>query len=50
MILARMVVEHRLHAEDPLSIPTSNWEEDAITALLDPAAVSLERAAQLVTA
>jgi hypothetical protein len=50
LILARMVVEHRLRPEDPLSVPTSNWEEDAITALLDPAAVSLERAAQLVTA
>ena len=50
MILARMVVEHRLRAEDPLEIPASNWEEDAITALLDPAAVSLERAVQLVSA
>jgi len=46
MILARMVVEHRLRAEDPLSLPTSDWEEDATTALLDPGAVSLERAAR----
>ncbi|HZC44986.1 MAG TPA: hypothetical protein VE243_00850, partial [Candidatus Acidoferrum sp.] len=50
MILARMVVEHRLRPEDPLSIPTTDWEEDAITALLDPGAVSLERAVQLVAA
>ena len=50
MILARMVVDHRLRPEDPLTIPASDWEEDAITALLDPAPVSLERAAHLVTA
>jgi len=50
MILARMVVEHRLRPEDPLSVTASGWEEDAITALLDPAAVSLERAAKLVGA
>ncbi|MGA9723099.1 MAG: hypothetical protein WBQ86_11615, partial [Candidatus Binatus sp.] len=50
MILARMVVEHRLRPEDPLAIPASDWEEDATTALLDPAAVSIERAAQLVSA
>jgi hypothetical protein len=45
-----MVVDHRLRPEDPLEIPASDWEEDAIRLLLDPGAVSLERAAQLVTA
>ncbi len=50
MILARMVVEHRLRAEDPLSIPSSDWEEEATAALLDPGAVSLERAVRLVNA
>jgi hypothetical protein len=50
MILARMVVEHRLRGEDPLEIPASDWEEDAITALLDPDAVSLKRAVEIVTA
>jgi acyl-CoA dehydrogenase len=50
MILARMVIEHRLRGEDPLEIPASDWEEDAITALLDPDAVSLKRAVEIVTA
>jgi len=50
MILARMVVEHRLRAEDPLAIPDAEWEQDAISALLDPAPISLERASQLVAA
>jgi Acyl-CoA dehydrogenase, C-terminal domain len=50
MIMSRMVVEHRLRPEDPLALPASDWEEDATTALLDPSAVSLERAAKLVTA
>ena len=49
MILARMVVDHRLRPEDPLRVPASEWEEDAITALLDPAAVSLERAVEMVS-
>jgi hypothetical protein len=49
LVLARMVVEHRLRAEDPLAIPASGWEEDATTALLDPGPVSLERAVQLAT-
>ena len=50
MILARMVVEHRLRPEDPLAIAASDWEEDAINALLDPAPVSIERADQFVRA
>jgi acyl-CoA dehydrogenase len=50
MIMARMVVEHRLRAEDPLAIPDADWEEDAIGALLDPAPVGLARATQLVSA
>ena len=50
MILARMVVEHRLRAEDPLAIAESDWEEEAITALLDPASISLKRAGEIVTA
>ena len=50
MILARMVVDHRLRAEDPLATPAAEWEEDAISALLDPAPVSLARASQLISA
>ena len=50
MILARMVMEHRLQAEDPMALPTSDWEEDATTLLLDVAPVSVARAAQLLTA
>src|SRR5260221_2378243 len=50
MILARMVVEHRLRSEDPLELPATDWEEDATTALLDPGAIPLDRAARLVAA
>jgi acyl-CoA dehydrogenase len=50
MILARMVMEHRLRPEDPLTVPNSGWEEDAITALLNPAPVSLDRASQIASA
>jgi hypothetical protein len=49
MIMAGMI-EHRVRTEDPLAIPGADWEEDAITAQLDPAPVSLERASQLVSA
>jgi len=48
MILARMVVEHRLRAQDPLAIPSSEWEEEATAALLEPGPISLERAVRLV--
>jgi hypothetical protein len=33
----------------PIEIPASDCEEDAITVLLDPAAVSLERAIEMVS-
>jgi hypothetical protein len=48
LILARMVVDHRLRPQDPLAA----GEDDtaATDALLDPAPVSLERAAALVSA
>ena len=50
MILARMVVEHRLRPEDPLAIAASDWEEDAINALLDPAPVRIDQAAEFLSA
>jgi len=39
-----------LRPADPLAVPAAGWEEEATAALLDPAAVSIERAAQLVSA
>jgi alkylation response protein AidB-like acyl-CoA dehydrogenase len=47
MILARMVVEHRLRPQDPIGMPDSDWEDEAIDVLLDDHPVPLARAAQL---
>ena len=50
MILARMVVEHRLRAEDPLAIPAVGLGRRRDHRAARPGAVSIERAAQLVSA
>ncbi len=50
MILARMVVEHRLKPHDPLAVSDSGWEEEAIDLLLDDAPVQIAAAARIVTA
>ncbi|MFT5507520.1 MAG: acyl-CoA dehydrogenase [Hyphomicrobiaceae bacterium] len=48
LLLARMVMDHRLSASDPLAIPKS--EDAMIDALLSGAPVSLSAAAELMTA
>ena len=48
LLLSRLVIEHRLAPQDPLSLGESGWEEEAINLLLDDAPVPLARAVALV--
>ena len=50
LLLSRLVIEHRLAPQDPLSLGESGWEEEAINLLLDDAPVSLAKAVSLVAA
>ncbi len=50
LLLSRLVIEHRLAPQDPLSLGESGWEEEAINLLLDDAPVPLAKAAALVAA
>ena len=48
LLLSRLVIEHRLAPQDPLSLGESGWEEEAINLLLDDAPVPLAKAVALV--
>ena len=48
LVLANMVLNHRLRPQDPLAMPAD--EDEATQALLDDAPISLERARALATA
>ncbi|MGE0422823.1 MAG: acyl-CoA dehydrogenase family protein [Reyranellaceae bacterium] len=48
LLLARMVVEHRLTARDPLSLARDEWEEKATDLLLSDRPVALSAAQALV--
>jgi acyl-CoA dehydrogenase len=48
LLLSRMVVEHRLSAQDPLAPPDGAWEERAAAMLLGEDAVQLEQVAALI--
>ncbi|WP_229600374.1 acyl-CoA dehydrogenase family protein [Reyranella humidisoli] len=48
LLLSRLVIEHRLAPQDPLSLGEQGWEEEAINLLLDDAPVPLAKAAALV--
>ena len=50
LLMARFVLEHRLSDRPKLSADGGDWEEPAITALLDDAPVPLDRAAALMIA
>jgi alkylation response protein AidB-like acyl-CoA dehydrogenase len=50
LLLSRLVIEHRLAPQDPLSLGESGWEEEAINLLLDDAPVPLAKAVSLVAA
>jgi len=48
LLLSRLVIEHRLAPNDPLSLNESPWEEGAMNLLLDDAPVPLGKATALV--
>jgi len=48
LLLSRLVIEHRLAPQDPLSLGDSGWEQEATDLLLSDAPVPLARAAALV--
>ncbi len=48
LLLARMVLQHRLQAKDPLAADRTGPEERITDLLLDPAPVPLDRAAEAV--
>jgi len=48
LLLSRLVIEHRLAPQDPLSLGEQAWEEEAINLLLDDAPVPLAKAVALV--
>jgi acyl-CoA dehydrogenase len=48
LLLARMVVEHRLTAQDPFSLTRHAWEEEAVDLLLSDKSVTLAAAQRLV--
>ena len=49
LLLSRMVVEHRLSAQDPLAPHSEAWEERAAAMLLGESDVTLEHVAALVS-
>lgn len=50
LLLARMVLAHRLTPHDPFAWHDDSWEDEATSLLLSDAAVPLEKAAALVSA
>jgi len=48
LLLSRLVIEHRLSPQDPLSLSESPWEQEAMDLLLDDAPVPLAKAVALV--
>ena len=48
LLLSRLVIEHRLAPQDPLSLSESTWEAEAMDLLLSDAPVPLAKAAALV--
>ncbi|MSP75502.1 MAG: DNA alkylation response protein [Rhodospirillaceae bacterium] len=48
LLLSRLVIEHRLSPQDPLSLSESPWEQEAMDLLLDDAPVPLAKAAALL--
>ncbi|MDI1286261.1 MAG: acyl-CoA dehydrogenase family protein [Reyranella sp.] len=49
LLLSRLVIEHRLQPQDPLSLNESPWEEEAMNLLLDDAPVPLAKATALLS-
>lgn len=49
LLLSRMVIEHRLAPQDPLSLGESSWEQEAMDLLLSDAPVPLSKATALLS-
>ena len=49
LLLSRLVIEHRLNPQDPLSLSESPWEQEAMDLLLQDAPVPLAKAAALLS-
>jgi alkylation response protein AidB-like acyl-CoA dehydrogenase len=49
LLLSRLVIEHRLALQDPLSLNESPWEQEAMDLLLQDAPVPLAKAAALLS-
>ena len=49
LLLSRLVIEHRLNPQDPLSLAEAPWEEEAMNLLLSDAPVPLAKAAALLS-
>jgi alkylation response protein AidB-like acyl-CoA dehydrogenase len=49
LLLSRLVIEHRLSTQDPLSLSESPWEQEAIDLLLGDAPVPLAKAVSLLS-
>ena len=48
LLLSRLVIEHRLNPQDPLSLSESPWEQEAMDLLLQDAPVPLAKATSLL--
>jgi alkylation response protein AidB-like acyl-CoA dehydrogenase len=48
LLLSRLVIEHRLSPQDPLSLSESLWEQEAMDLLLQDVPVPLAKASQLL--
>ena len=48
LLLSRLVIEHRLSTQDPLSLNESSWEQEAMDLLLSDAPVPLATATRLL--
>jgi alkylation response protein AidB-like acyl-CoA dehydrogenase len=49
LLLSRLVIEHRLAPQDPLSLSESSWEQEAMDLLLQDAPVPLSKAVALLS-
>jgi alkylation response protein AidB-like acyl-CoA dehydrogenase len=49
LLLSRLVIEHRLAPQDPLSLAEAPWEQEAMDLLLNDAPVPLAKAAALLS-
>jgi hypothetical protein len=49
LLMARFVLEHRLSDRPKLAADGGDWEEAAISALLDESPLSLDRASSMLT-